>query len=591
MEIRRTIEEYLDLETGEVLQAAVFFKQPFDMITQTRAELEKANQGLRAKYFVCAICGGNIRILGGTSKKTLAKTISFHFAHLHNSDDCPIKTSSKYSKEDINRMKYRGVPESHLHIDLKDKIAKGLRLNEANKGQVSGIKLEQVIRSLDDAQWKKPDINAVFNGRRMAIELQLSTTWLDVIVNRQHFYREQGIYILWIFNLFTSSDDFRKLTYSDIIYTNNYNAFIIDAETYTETVHQNDLVLRCWYLNYYADKGYLRNKWQSQLVTLHELTFDEATFQVYYRNVINIKAKAEKEVADYIKSENERQRQLRQERYRRFGEKHRIEKNILTLEDDAREIEQDIERIKTRQEELAKDGREVAKKTLSLPAETLSMYENINSLYFYGSWPDAVMEIAKAYQKKLAAIQGKVSTLKKSIVEKQQQQNRYLALKTVVINHQNYHVLDKSKHWEYILNSEAKLFSYRTDQFADLFNIPKVLELAKHQLDQIRFSAQVLVLTDFTQEIKNNDVLLRKVIKEIETLQNTIATDKEKFILSISVSQSNHLSLRQKNIDNELAQNIILISNLEKAAAKKHKEKDELNGELLMYVDLNDDGH
>jgi hypothetical protein len=226
---------------------------------------------------------------------------------------------------------------------------------------------------------------------------------------------------------------------------------------------------------------------------------------------------------------------------------------------------------------------------LSLPAETLSMYENINSLYFYGSWTEAVMEIAKAYQKKLAAIQAEVAALKKSIVEKQQQQDRYLALETVVINHQNYHVLDKVKHWEYLLNGDAKLFSYRTDQITDLFNAPKVLPLAKHQLDQIRFSAQVQVLTDFTQEIKNNNVLLKEVTQEIAILQNAIAADKEKFILSISSTQNNHLAVRQKNIGNELAGNVMLISNLEKAAIKKDREKDELSKELQAYADLEDD--
>src|SRR4051812_35800299 len=112
MEIRRTIEEVFDIQRGIELSASDFFRRAFDVVTQDRNEQERANQNKRSKWLVCSICGENIRILGGKSQSEIMKPgKNFHFAHLHNSKDCPIKTTSKYSREDVNRMRYRGISE------------------------------------------------------------------------------------------------------------------------------------------------------------------------------------------------------------------------------------------------------------------------------------------------------------------------------------------------------------------------------------------------------------------------------------------------------------------------------------------------
>jgi len=145
MRSRRTIEEVQDLESGTVIQADEIFQKSFDELTIIRSELEKANQGLRDKWLVCSVCGENVRMLGGKSKRESARSKNWHFAHLHNSNDCPIKTTSRYTKEDINRMKYRGATESVLHVDLKNKIAQGLYLNQTSKQQVSSINIEKTV--------------------------------------------------------------------------------------------------------------------------------------------------------------------------------------------------------------------------------------------------------------------------------------------------------------------------------------------------------------------------------------------------------------------------------------------------------------
>lgn len=328
MEPKRTIEEVLDLKTGQLLSASDFFKKPFDELIRLRSEIDSANQGLCAKLIVCSVCGEHIRMLGGKSSQVFAKSRNFHFSHLHNSKDCPIKTTSKHSREDINRMKYRGAPESFLHQDLKAKIAEGLNRNKSLKGQVSEVNIEKVIRSLDDKEWKKPDISAVFNNSRIAIELQLSTTWLDVITKRQHFYKEQKIFILWVFHSFESSDDFRRLTKSDIIYTNNNNAFTFGPEEYKHSLAENDLRLKCNYLEYYADEDRVRSKWRLAEVSLAELTFNTSSYQVYYFDSLTSKLNAKKNVEAYLAIELKREREEQIIRQKRIYEKRELEANL-----------------------------------------------------------------------------------------------------------------------------------------------------------------------------------------------------------------------------------------------------------------------
>ena len=114
-----------------------------------------------------------------------------------------------------------------------------------------------------------------FWDKRIAIELQLSTTWLDVITKRQQFYKEQGIYIFWVFHVFDTNDDVRKLTYNDVIYTNNQNAYVFDKEALERSQKENDLVLRCYYKVYFKDELKLEERWDSAFIKLSDLTFAE----------------------------------------------------------------------------------------------------------------------------------------------------------------------------------------------------------------------------------------------------------------------------------------------------------------------------
>lgn len=299
--IKRTITEVLNYETGECIDSFEFFQKPIDQIIVFRSELQKAIEGIRGLLFTCYYCRQKIRIRGGISHENASKSEIFHFAHLKDSDDCHIKTKNKFSREEVDRIKYNGEKESVLHRTLKENIAQCLRKNEQSIGHVSSVEVEKVIKAKVEKEWKKPDINVFYKENRMAIELQLSTTWLNVITKRQHFYKEQGIFIFWIFNKFDLEDDTRKLTFDDVIFTNNQNAYVFNYDNYERSILENDLVIKCYYKTYKRNHLNLEENWSQAYIKLSDLIFDEINCRVYYFDSEGQKEIIEQEIKEEIK--------------------------------------------------------------------------------------------------------------------------------------------------------------------------------------------------------------------------------------------------------------------------------------------------
>jgi hypothetical protein len=110
----RTIKEVLNIQTGEFIKSDDFFSLSEEIIFQGRRKLEEYNQN-GEKLLVCPFCYQPVKIRGSITGKK-----SMHFAHLYDSGDCPIKTTNKYTEEEIRRMKYNGQKESEIHKTIKN---------------------------------------------------------------------------------------------------------------------------------------------------------------------------------------------------------------------------------------------------------------------------------------------------------------------------------------------------------------------------------------------------------------------------------------------------------------------------------------
>ena len=275
----RTITEVIDNESERVITAEHFFAQNEDVIFRQRYELEKALI-LKKKMWVCPVCRQPIKIRG---KKD--GIISMHFAHVADKLDCPIKTGRDYTKDQILRMKYNGQKESPKHNRLKNLIAEKISRDE----RFTEIQVDKRYEGICK-DWRRPDVSAIFNGKKVVFELQLTTTFLSVIAERNLFYQDNQTYILWIFDYGRQNIEGMRFMEKDIFYPNYHNAFFIDENT-----GSNQFQLICGYENPTIIDGSIKNEWQLQKINFSELTFGP-DFQVYWFDYEGYKTSLVKEI-------------------------------------------------------------------------------------------------------------------------------------------------------------------------------------------------------------------------------------------------------------------------------------------------------
>ena len=211
----RTITEVIDYENESEIKAVDFFAQDIDIIFKKRYELETAiQQGI--KKLVCPFCRQPVKIRGRRDGE-----LSLHFAHVADRLDCPIKTWKNYTKDQILRMKYNGQKESPLHFNLKNLVASKLSIDS----RFSDIKVEKRFEGVCK-DWRKPDISTKYNGKDVVFELQLTTTFLNVIAERNLFYEKNKTYIVWLFGNKVRNIANMRFMEKDIFYPNNHNAFL-----------------------------------------------------------------------------------------------------------------------------------------------------------------------------------------------------------------------------------------------------------------------------------------------------------------------------------------------------------------------------
>ena len=275
----RRIEKIFDTETETEIDAEEFFARPESELIKWREEFDRCIK-FGEKRFLCPFCRQQIKIAG---RKFERGHVSF-FAHLHDSADCPIKTSVNMSKEEIEARKYGLCQESKRHKELKQRIYDGLN------GEQSRQIEKRINANIPYLNWRCPDVCATFKALNVVFELQLSTTFLSTIVDRDIFYRLHHYFIIWVFNFEENVKyvDLSNLMMKDIYYTNKRNIFVFDREAREESEKRNELVLKCNWLTpenqwkYPVNDNGERLDVSGKLITLSDLTFDETSGKVYY---------------------------------------------------------------------------------------------------------------------------------------------------------------------------------------------------------------------------------------------------------------------------------------------------------------------
>ena len=268
-----SIPEVYDVKEGKTINSRDFFSQNENELILWRRNLQEEYLMGHAR-FICPECKQPVKISG----HKLARGRVCYFAHFKDSDDCQYKTGTHRTKEEIERLKYSLVQESDRHKRLKSVIASALKGERSMSMGVENVECEKRIKSdIPYLNWRRPDIYAEYNGRKFVFELQLSTTFVSVVVDRDIFYRLNDYNIIWVFNFEDNAEyvNLHNLMCKDIYYANKRNVFIFDADAEERSKEKGELVLKCRWLD---ENG----QWSSdQYVTLDMLQYDEENHKAF----------------------------------------------------------------------------------------------------------------------------------------------------------------------------------------------------------------------------------------------------------------------------------------------------------------------
>ena len=231
------IAEILDLNTGEILNVKEFIaSQRYDAFIKLRGQIRE-RLGTEAPLFACAYCAVPVYVVCQHDGRR------FSFRHRLEDGRCSARTRGQLSQDEINARKYHGQRESAAHKDIKALIERSLAADPT----FHTIRQERQWRSvLDPRSRRQPDVQAVSSSLgRIAFEAQLSTTFLNVVVERRAFYRQEGALLVWVLGDFVGER--RRLMIDDLLFSNNSNVFVVDEESTRVSEERNAFHLRCFF--------------------------------------------------------------------------------------------------------------------------------------------------------------------------------------------------------------------------------------------------------------------------------------------------------------------------------------------------------
>ncbi len=273
------VSEVLDRSTGRYERHIDVIGDDWEKALQLRMEVQTTLDV--NPRFLCSECMTPVYLVSRAEGKKL------FFRHTLEDGRCSAVTRGLLSQEEINARKYNGVKESWLHLEMKRWIDECLRAD----GRFTDIVVEGRWTGESTGAWRKPDVRAVFNGVRVAFEIQLSTTYINVIAQRREFYRQEGGLLFWVFAHFNLGP--RRLTQDDVFFNNNRNAFIVNARTRNASMEQKRFMLECVWAAPLADGD--ATPMQRETVPFDALTLDQETQRAYYFDFDGERAKLTRE--------------------------------------------------------------------------------------------------------------------------------------------------------------------------------------------------------------------------------------------------------------------------------------------------------
>jgi Family of unknown function (DUF6035) len=280
--IRPSIDTVLESSSGIELPVVRVLGSDYERLMRLRMAVKTALSEGQPMY-LCAECFTPVYICRRKEEKR------FFFRHSKEDGRCSAVTRGELSHEEINARKYNGAKESQLHRQMKEWLVDSLRAC----GRFHEIHAERRWAGVMTGQWRQPDVEAKFHDLRIAFEVQLSTTFLDVIAERRLFYLKEGGLLFWVFARFDA--DARRLTVDDVFYNNNQNAFVVSQATRDASVAAGDFLLDCIWSE--PASGQTEPHLRRGQASFQDLTLDLERQQAYFFDYAAARAQQERDGA------------------------------------------------------------------------------------------------------------------------------------------------------------------------------------------------------------------------------------------------------------------------------------------------------
>ncbi|WP_179009613.1 DUF6035 family protein [Winogradskyella forsetii] len=298
MAFERTIKSAIIKETGKIIESDEYFKNKQEG-DEIRTEYNRGNI-----TFLCLECRQKLS-LSKSNKRT------FYLKHFPNSEYCELKEESLSNKEQEIYTQILIAKESPRHIFLKNRI--GELLKETNN--ISEVKIDNFFIFNDKGKRRKPDVYCKYLDKKIVFEIQLSTLSQKYILGRYDFYKEKGIYLIWILDNFDVEG--KTTTELDIKYLSKHQNYFRFKDT-------TDFQLNCKFKQTHLNtKNQFYDEWNEVDITLDKLQFDKENNEVYLYNFL--KNKEEKLI---IQKRNQEQIEKQKEEKRLQKEQDRIASKI-----------------------------------------------------------------------------------------------------------------------------------------------------------------------------------------------------------------------------------------------------------------------
>ena len=255
----------LDLTTGQSLTLHQFIGEGDygDLVEKKRLALEHDLLEERVR-FVCQRCHKPMVLRSLAVEKHYENR--FFLKHRYRSEECG--GTKGMTHEGICALKYANTKESPAHKNYKALIEASLAADPS----FSDTKPEAAWFGLDGVRWRKPDVKTVRSGQRIALEVQLSTTFVEVVAQRQAFYRRNFGHLIWFFRDLSIAG-FRQAE-DDIFCSNNRNAFLITEDTLALSQQEGRMAMECAWLEPFMAEGRIEHRQHRQVVFFDQLQFD-----------------------------------------------------------------------------------------------------------------------------------------------------------------------------------------------------------------------------------------------------------------------------------------------------------------------------